>query len=872
MSTGTTDKKAPDFPGVDPLVSESLDSALGQLHLEELDQNTQQPDQNTDSASTSVQLEQNVSDAMMPPSHMFPPHPQMIGMGFIPFSQMMAIPHHTGFFPPSDFNKDSSPAGPAPGSMPGTSINTSAPPVATVSQGTVGPVLFNNSNDASMFATPNGLSPGFTMGNNGNGNGGGSGDGRGNDDDNQNTNARSDVNAPPQIDPLWNGAPLGVAIDDSSALEDGLPQKTVGGNNITFRRQTFHALSPSELMHSTGNSAGLSAAEPMAAGSQKNASVAAPTAARRQSVHMDKMFSSKHPEENVTDTDSNNPNENDSSKNSKNFAAAYPYGGPLLQPNPILSGHHPPASAHAYGIPSPFPAGAYGFTSPFQSFSPVLGTANTSLQPNSSMTMAHSPLQVAPVPAGDPTVDPLMVAEPTDKSSNQFIAGDPASGTMQHPQAMQMGLHQQGGGTPPPWIYGGHPFGMVPHPHAVPQKPPHVMGPPVTNSSSHNVNLQGRRGNTNNRAGRSGHPGNGRGKHNKNYSHHYYGGTHSHENHQRKLEENSRYANATLDQFIGNIYSLCKDQHGCRFLQMQLDMLGPDAADAVFEETREHTVELMTDSFGNYLVQKLLEKVTIDQRRILARIAAPHFVRIASNPHGTRALQKLVECVNTDEEARIIVDSLNGSIVELSKDLNGNHIVQKCLQKLQPKDVQFIFDAACKNCTEIATHRHGCCVLQRCLDHGTKSQCEALCNILLKHVDHLTLDPFGNYVVQYIITKETEQNFYDYTYKIVHLLKPKVIELSLHKFGSNVIEKIIRTPVVSETMILEILKNRGEPDVQALLNDGYGNYVLQTALDVSHESNASLYARLAEIVRPLMVGPIKNTPHGRRIMGILQLE
>lgn len=881
MSPDTGDNKVQEFPNVEPLVTESLNSALGQLHLEELDQDAQQVNANVDAVKNSSQLKNNASDPMLPPSHMFPPHPQMIGMGFIPFSQMMAIPQHTGFFPPSDFKGSPPPPPPAPvapavavaAGRQNTSANSTVP--APPSGATTGPMLFNNSNDASMFAASAGLSPGFASGNSTTGSGTGNSNVRGSGTNNGNGNAGSGGGAPPPIDPLWQGPPLGVAIEDSSALEDGLPhEKTVGGNNITFRRQTFHALSPSELMHNTGNGAGLSTGEAMAPGSQKTASIAAPAAARRQSVHMDKMFSSEHPEETASRTDDNSTNEDEAGKNSKTFAAAYPYGGPLLQPNPILSGHHPPGSAHAYGIPSPFPAGAYGFTSPFQSFSPVLGSANSPLQPNSSMGVAHSPLQVAPVPGGDSNVDPLMATDPAVQTSKPFVVtGDPMSSTMQHPQAMPMGLHQQGGGTPPPWMYGGHPFGMVPHPHAVPQKPPHVMGPNHgMAANNHNGNLQGRRHNNNNRGGRYSHQGNSKGKHNKSYSHHYYGGAHSNENHQRKLEENSRYANATLDQYIGNIYSLCKDQHGCRFLQMQLDLLGSDAANAVFDETRDHTVELMTDSFGNYLVQKLLEKITVDQRIVLARIAAPHFVRIASNPHGTRALQKLVECVSTDEEARIVVDSLNGSVVELSKDLNGNHIVQKCLQKLQPKDVQFIFDAACQNCTEIATHRHGCCVLQRCLDHGTKFQYQALCNILLKHVEHLTLDPFGNYVVQYIVTKETEHDFYDYTYKIVHLLKPRVIELSLHKFGSNVIEKIIRTPVVSETMILEILKNRGEPDVQALLNDGYGNYVLQTALDVSHESNANLYTKLADIVRPLMVGPIKNTPHGRRIMGILQLE
>ncbi|GAV51004.1 hypothetical protein ZYGR_0AD01870 [Zygosaccharomyces rouxii] len=900
MSVDSGSKENKHFSDVNPIVSESLDTALGQLHLEELDQNLKaNPTANSNQSQSTPKngpqvTNQNSTDAtagngggavsgsgpngensgadpnMVPPSHMFPPHPQMIGMGFIPFSQMMPIPHHTGFFPPSDFKDGPQAPPPHPPPMgvatppapavaaaavaaasPGATPMAATPPTATPVHPATGPILFNNTNDASVFAAPAALTPGFTTG--------------------------AHVNAPAPIDPLWSGPPMGTGsaaadpvssstVEDSSALEDGLPQKAGSVAGLSFRRQTFHALSPNDMVGGTGNDTGLSAADSvMDSGAKKTANVAAPAAARRQSVHMDKMFGSKADDNVAIVEDTSNESEGD--QGSKTFAAAYPYGGPLLQPNPILSGHHPPGSAHAFGIPSPFPAG-YGFTSPFQSFSPVLGAANTPMQAHSSIAMAHSPLQGAPMPA-DPTVNPLMAAstaDPGSKSMEQFtVPRDSAS--MQPPQTLPMGLHQQGG-TPPPWMYGGHPFGMVPHPHSVPQKPPHVVGLNPGMATNNNANHQGRR-HANNRGGRSAHMGNGKNRHNRNY---YYGNSNYHENHQRKLEENSRYANATLDQFIGNIYSLCKDQHGCRFLQMQLDVLGPEAADAIYDETRDYTVELMTDSFGNYLIQKLLEKVTVDQRIFLARIAAPHFVRIASNPHGTRALQKLVECVSTEEEAQIVINSLKGSIVELSKDLNGNHIVQKCLQKLQPKDVQFIFDAACQHCTEIATHRHGCCVLQRCLDHGSKAQCQALCNILLKHVDHLTLDPFGNYVVQYIITKEVEQDSYDYTYKVVHLLKPKVVELSLHKFGSNVIEKIIRTRVVSETMIMEILNNRGDTDVPALLNDGYGNYVLQTALDVSHENNEYLYKRLSDIVRPMMIGSIKNTPHGRRIMGILQME
>lgn len=73
-------------------------------------------------------------------------------------------------------------------------------------------------------------------------------------------------------------------------------------------------------------------------------------------------------------------------------------------------------------------------------------------------------------------------------------------------------------------------------------------------------------------------------------------------------------------------------------------------------------------------------------------------------------------------------------------------------------------------------------------------------------------------------------------------------------------------------MILEILNNGGETGIQSLLNDSYGNYVLQTALDISHKQNDNLYRRLSEIVAPLLVGPIRNTPHGKRIIGMLHLD
>lgn len=47
-------------------------------------------------------------------------------------------------------------------------------------------------------------------------------------------------------------------------------------------------------------------------------------------------------------------------------------------------------------------------------------------------------------------------------------------------------------------------------------------------------------------------------------------------------------------------------------------------------------------------------------------------------------------------------------------------------QRLGPTDSQFVYDAACSHTVEIATHRHGCCVLQRCIDHASPAQRDAV--------------------------------------------------------------------------------------------------------------------------------------------------
>jgi pumilio RNA-binding family len=51
------------------------------------------------------------------------------------------------------------------------------------------------------------------------------------------------------------------------------------------------------------------------------------------------------------------------------------------------------------------------------------------------------------------------------------------------------------------------------------------------------------------------------------------------------------------------------DQHGSHFIQQKLEPASPDEKGMVFQEVLPHALTLMTDVFGNYVIQKV---VTID--------------------------------------------------------------------------------------------------------------------------------------------------------------------------------------------------------------------------------------------------------------------
>mmetsp|Transcript_13412 Transcript_13412/g.32295 ORF Transcript_13412/g.32295 Transcript_13412/m.32295 type:complete len:819 (+) Transcript_13412:140-2596(+) len=331
----------------------------------------------------------------------------------------------------------------------------------------------------------------------------------------------------------------------------------------------------------------------------------------------------------------------------------------------------------------------------------------------------------------------------------------------------------------------------------------------------------------------------------------------------------------SLDSLLGQVRRLSRDQVGCRLVQQALDEEGPMAATMILNEGLPFWGEAMVDPFGNYLFQKILEKITPEERVMLVKSVSTRLVNASLNLHGTRSVQKIVELCAIDEEkatpkkkedekedsaADILTRSLAPAAARLCIDSHGNHVIQRILLKLGHTHAKFVFDAVAESVGDVARHRHGCCVIQRCLDSPPGASRSHLVSRIVDKSLELMQDAYGNYVVQYVLDVCSDEDVHAVCESVIG----KVNLLAIQKFSSNVMEKCLErcTDRVKEHYMEEL--SDGER-IRELMMDPFGNYVVQRALSVATHAQA---VRLVESMRPHLLATAPGTPNGQRNGGV----
>ena len=205
---------------------------------------------------------------------------------------------------------------------------------------------------------------------------------------------------------------------------------------------------------------------------------------------------------------------------------------------------------------------------------------------------------------------------------------------------------------------------------------------------------------------------------------------------------------------------------------------------------------------------------------------------------------------------------------------------------------------------DVATHRHGCCVLQRCIDAAPPPHRARIVAAVADASLILAQDPFGNYVVQYVLDggggersggggeRAGARGGAAAAAAVARALSGHAPRLAQQKFASNVVERLLKLdPGIAATSAgadaaaagadaagaeeaaaaaaAEVQRLRdaivaelaASPLLPRLLADPYANYVVQSALATAGPGAG---AALAEAVKPHLPS-LRGTPHGKRI-------
>ena len=316
------------------------------------------------------------------------------------------------------------------------------------------------------------------------------------------------------------------------------------------------------------------------------------------------------------------------------------------------------------------------------------------------------------------------------------------------------------------------------------------------------------------------------------------------------------YINESIEFLSYNIFPLAKDQAGCRFLQEKLENDPINTAKHFYKAILPFVLPLVKDPFGNYLIQKLCSYLSSEEIKKILEIIAPTILDIGSNSHGTRVIQNLINYLRTEELVTFFLNSIKPYIIPLLKELNGTHIINKFVND-HPECADEINRNIVENCSLLATHRHGCCILQKMLEGPNKKLRNSLINTLIENCFVLIIDQFGNYVIQSILLLNDNK----FSSAIAMKICDNVPYYSKHRYSSNVIEKCFDFCGKKERR--KLIEKISPPDVISdLIMDEHGNYVVQKALYYAEYKDKEV---ILNNIRPL-IPKIKNTPFGDKLL------
>ena len=125
--------------------------------------------------------------------------------------------------------------------------------------------------------------------------------------------------------------------------------------------------------------------------------------------------------------------------------------------------------------------------------------------------------------------------------------------------------------------------------------------------------------------------------------------------------------------------NLLSNFKGSIYLQKVLFYLDEKEISILFSTIYLYINNIMCLEYGNYFIQKLIQKLDVQQKLIIYQIIEKDFLIIATNKSGTHSIQSLIDSTQTPLEQIYLDKLLNNNMLSLFNNENGYHIIMKII-------------------------------------------------------------------------------------------------------------------------------------------------------------------------------------------------
>ncbi|KAF9917982.1 mRNA binding protein puf3 [Linnemannia zychae] len=206
-------------------------------------------------------------------------------------------------------------------------------------------------------------------------------------------------------------------------------------------------------------------------------------------------------------------------------------------------------------------------------------------------------------------------------------------------------------------------------------------------------------------------------------------------------------------------------------------------------------------------------------------------VEFSSDQHGSRFIQQKLETA-TDEEKQMVFEEIMPHALQLMTDVFGNYVIQKFFEHGQQDQKAALAKQMEGHVLSLALQMYGCRVVQKALEHVLSDQQAVLVKELDGNVLKCVKDQNGNHVIQKAIecVPATHIQF------IINAFTGQVYSLATHPYGCRVIQRMFEHCADTKTPLMDELHKY----IPNLVQDQYGNYVIQHILERGQPSEKSL--------------------------------